>query len=115
MPAPADKPGFPDTGPPKAASSGPEPPPRPAGSGPGDPRPSDATLSPYLRRRLRSLAEALRDSAEQDADASPAPEAGARPAEPGSRTPAEESRQEDRRSGRRKAVVKAFRPSRKSR
>ncbi len=115
MPAPADKPGFPDTGPPKAASSGPEPPPRPAGSGPGNPRPSDATLSPYLRRRLRSLAEALRDSAEQGDAAGPAPEGAARPAEPGSSAPAEESRQEDRQGGRRKAVVEAFRPSRKSR
>ena len=78
MAAPADKTGYPKAGPPAEGSPGPEPPPNPAGSGPGDlrpgdlrprdmrpgdPRPGDAALSPYLRRRLRSLAEALRDVA----------------------------------------------------
>ena len=69
MPAPADnggwpKPGYPDTGSPKTGPLRPESTPRPVGSGP-DCRPSNhATLSPYLRRRLRSLAEALGDIAE---------------------------------------------------
>ncbi len=64
MPAPADKTGFP-----KTPASRPEPPPRPADSGPGSLTSSDATLSPYLRRRLRSLAEALRDSDSRSGEA----------------------------------------------
>ena len=42
----------------------PESTPRPVGSGPDCRPPDHATLSPYLRRRLRSLAEALGDIAE---------------------------------------------------
>lgn len=65
---------------------GPESAPRPAGSGPGYQRAKDATLSPYLRRRLRSLAEALSDTAEsrwgttgRSAGERPGPEAASDP------------------------------------
>ncbi len=69
MPAPADgsgypKAGYPKTGSPESGSPGPESTPRPVGSGPDSGPPDYATLSPYLRRRLRSLAEALSDIAE---------------------------------------------------
>ena len=58
------KAGYPETGSPESGSTGPEAMPRTAGPGP-DFGPLDyATLSPYLRRRLRSLAEALGDIAE---------------------------------------------------
>ncbi len=69
MPAPADgsgypKAGYPKTGSPESGSTGPESMLRPVGSGPDFGPPDYATLSPYLRRRLRSLAEALGDIAE---------------------------------------------------
>ena len=69
MPAPADSSGYPyagypKTGSPESGSPGPESTPRPLDSGPDSAPPDYATLSPYLRRRLRSLSEALSDIAE---------------------------------------------------
>ena len=69
MPAPADSSGYPKagdpkTGSPESGSPGPESTPRPVDSGPESGPPDYATLSPYLRRRLRSLSEALSDIAE---------------------------------------------------
>lgn len=139
MPAPADRTGSPGSGPPKTGfpktgstqtgsaqtgSTGPESAPRPAGSGPGYQRAKDATLSPYLRRRLRSLAEALSDTAEshwgttgRSAGERPGPEAASDPEarrqdppRPGPRAP-----DQDRRVGPDPATDGAGRQASKSR
>lgn len=111
MPAPADKTGVSDAGFPRGNPPRPEPTPRAAGSGSVDPRANDAMLSPYLRRRLRSLAEALRDSAGRGeagrpatGAASPSEAEGRGPETARKRAPREEDRHDDGRS----AVVETF-------
>ena len=115
MPAPADKTGVSNAGFPRGNPPRPGPTPRAAGSGSVDPRANDALLSPDLRRRLRSLAEALRESAGRCEAGSPAPEATSRrdSRSGGSETtPARSSGEGNRHDGPGSAVIEAFRQGR---
>ena len=122
MPAPADNMGCAKPGSTKTGPLGPASIPRQMGSGPGSQSPGDATLSPYLRRRLRSLAEALSDAAERRAAerntaARPGAEAatGREAGRHDPHAPAPKAPDQDRLDGRQPAAVEACRQGRQSR